>query len=252
MHGGMGAALMSTPERVRDILTMLKRNLPIPVTAKIRLHDNLHDTMDFVAMLKSCGINALAVHGRRITQRSSEQARWNEIKSVVDAYQSEEFPIIANGDVKTHSDIQRIVNETGAAGVMIARGAASNVSIFQDFRDAKQAPLLYDIRREFAELSLQYSNNIGKVKWTLSGMIKADSTSRKSKIEIETINKAKSLSEIVKVYTEEERVNLNLNVHNVAGINCIQNPDVNIKSKSKSSLQRKKNNKRRKLQSGDS
>ena len=208
LSGGMGAALLENPETVRDILQTLRRNISIPVTAKIRLHDDLRRTIEFVSMLKDCGVSAVAVHGRRVTQRSSEAARWEEIKTIVDAHQSlgnSFFPIIANGDVKVHADIKRIAEATGAAGVMIARGAY-DVSVFSDYdysKGATKRPLLYDLRRSFARMSLEYRNNVGKVKWTLSGMIKAEvGVGKKFKKEMECMSSSKTLQDIVKVYEE--------------------------------------------------
>ena len=68
-------------------------------------------------------MSAVAVHGRRVTQRSSEAARWEEIKTIVDAHQSfgnSFFPIIANGDVKVHADIKRMAEATGHAVESVA------------------------------------------------------------------------------------------------------------------------------------
>ena len=62
--GGMGAALLTQPDKVRDILTKLVSAVSIPVTAKIRLLPNMEDTLKLVDVIQETGIAALAVHGR--------------------------------------------------------------------------------------------------------------------------------------------------------------------------------------------
>ena len=64
LKGGMGAALLSQPEKVREILTSLVGSLNIPVTAKIRLLPALQDTLRLVDVIQDTGVAALAVHGR--------------------------------------------------------------------------------------------------------------------------------------------------------------------------------------------
>ena len=62
VQGGMGAALLSKPERVKDILGTLVRNLPgVPVTCKIRLLDSAHDTLQLARAIQETGVAALAV-----------------------------------------------------------------------------------------------------------------------------------------------------------------------------------------------
>ena len=73
VQGGMGAALLSKPEVVRDILITLVRNLPgVPVTCKIRLLDSPHETLQLARIIQDTGVAALAVHGRR----RSDRPRW--------------------------------------------------------------------------------------------------------------------------------------------------------------------------------
>ena len=64
LKGGMGAALLSHPDKVRDILTRLVESVKIPVTAKIRLLPDYEDTLHLVDVIQDTGVAALAVHGR--------------------------------------------------------------------------------------------------------------------------------------------------------------------------------------------
>ncbi|KAF0894309.1 hypothetical protein E2562_038279 [Oryza meyeriana var. granulata] len=66
LSGGMGAALLSKPELIHDILTTLRRNLDTTVTCKIRLLNARHDTVELARRIEKTGVPALAVHGRFI------------------------------------------------------------------------------------------------------------------------------------------------------------------------------------------
>lgn len=141
LSGGMGAALLTNPELIHDILTTLKRNLDIPVTCKIRLLKSSQDTVELARRIEKTGVSALAVHGRRVADRPRDPAKWSEIADIVAALS---IPVIANGDVFEYDDFQLIKNVTGAASVMVARGAMWNASIFR----SKGKLLWEDVKRE--------------------------------------------------------------------------------------------------------
>ncbi|CAN6450040.1 unnamed protein product [Victoria cruziana] len=110
VSGGMGAALLTKPELIHDILTTLKRNLDIPVTCKIRLLKTSKDTVELARRIEKTGVAALAVHGRRVADRPRDAAKWDEIAEIVQALS---VPVIANGDVFEYEDFERIRAETG-------------------------------------------------------------------------------------------------------------------------------------------
>lgn len=92
ISGGMGAALLTQPEKVKDILTRLVENLSIPVTCKIRLLPTLEDTISLCKLIESCGVAALAVHGRTKTERPQHPNNNAAIRSIV---QELKLPVIA-------------------------------------------------------------------------------------------------------------------------------------------------------------
>ena len=110
--GGMGAALLDKPELIYDILTTLKRNLPIPVTAKIRLLPSEADTLQLVKMIESTGVSAITVHARTRYMRKEEPAIWERIKLLNETPFS--IPLIHNGDIYTREDIVRCKEQTGS------------------------------------------------------------------------------------------------------------------------------------------
>ncbi|KAI3869949.1 hypothetical protein MKW98_002838 [Papaver atlanticum] len=164
ISGGMGAALLSKPELIHDILTTLKRNLNTPVTCKIRLLKSPHDTVELARRIEKTGVSALAVHGRKVEDRPRDPARWNEITDVVAALS---IPVIVNGDVFEYEDFQRIKEATGASSVMVARGALWNASIF-----SPEGKLPWEeVKREYVRKSFIWDNCIKSTKHTLREMI---------------------------------------------------------------------------------
>ena len=137
LQGGMGSALLTQPERVRDILTTLRRNLPasLPVTCKIRLLDDARETETLARIIESCGVAALAVHARRKQDRPRFWAQWDRFRLLRDALPAS-LPIVLNGDVFTPADVPRALAASGADALMLARGALWNPSIFGTARGA--------------------------------------------------------------------------------------------------------------------
>ena len=125
VSGGMGAALLEKPEVVVDILKTLKRNLPVPVTAKIRLLPDAKDTLDLVKIIEATGVHAIAVHGRTRDMRKEVPAKWEEIKAIVDGANLS-IPLILNGDVFQHSDIEKARQATGTLFSSSARLELAN------------------------------------------------------------------------------------------------------------------------------
>ena len=64
LKGGMGAALLSQPEKIRKILTGLVAVAKIPVTCKMRCLPNEADTLALAKVMESAGCAMLVVHGR--------------------------------------------------------------------------------------------------------------------------------------------------------------------------------------------
>jgi nifR3 family TIM-barrel protein len=106
---------------------------PLPVTVKIRSgwDEASRDPVGIALCCEGAGARALTLHPRTRAQLYSGEARWDEIARVVHALA---IPVIGNGDVHTAEDVLRMREETGCAGVMIARGSFGNPWIFAEAR----------------------------------------------------------------------------------------------------------------------
>lgn len=130
VRNGEGSALMKNPKLVEEILSSMVRTLKKPVTVKIRkgFDDTCVNAVEIAKIAESCGVAAIAVHGRTREQYYSGKADWNIIRQVKEAVK---IPVIGNGDVFSPQDAKRLVEETGCDGIMVARGAKGNPWIFK-------------------------------------------------------------------------------------------------------------------------
>lgn len=73
VKGGMGVALAANVENAKSILSALVKAVKLPVTCKIRIKKTAEETIDLVRELESCGIKAIAIHGRTKNERPQHQ-----------------------------------------------------------------------------------------------------------------------------------------------------------------------------------
>ncbi|KAG0207222.1 tRNA-dihydrouridine(20) synthase [NAD(P)+]-like [Mortierella sp. GBA30] len=195
VHGGMGAALMEEPEKLCGILRKLVEHSGLPVTCKIRIFPDRERTLKLVKMIEATGIVALAVHCRYRDERPREPGHWDRFKEIVEAVS---IPVIANGDVTEYGDMARVRELSGVTGVMIARGAQTNVSVF---RKEGRLPTL-DIVREYIRKCMATRNLHSNTKYVLMQMFAEDTRSSYYR----PLCDAKSFRTVCKVFEMEQEL----------------------------------------------
>lgn len=131
VNNGEGSALMKNPKLVEEILTKLVKASSKPVTVKFRkgFNDENVNAVEIAKIAESCGVAAVAVHGRTREQYYSGKADWDIIAAVKDAVK---IPVIGNGDVTSPELAKEMLEKTGCDGVMIGRAAQGNPWIFRE------------------------------------------------------------------------------------------------------------------------
>ena len=126
-----GSALLADEDLVREILQAVVQAVEVPVTLKIRTGPNpeRRNGPVIAEIAAESGIAALAVHGRTRADKFMGQAEYQTIRAICQAV---DIPVFANGDILHPSEAKQILDETGADGLMIGRGAQGNPWIFRE------------------------------------------------------------------------------------------------------------------------
>jgi len=107
----------------------------VPVTMKTRkgLDDDHLTYLDAGRIAEEAGCAAIALHGRTVAQAYSGAADWDAIARLVDHV---DIPVLGNGDIWEAADAVRMVDQTGAAGVVVGRGCLGRPWLFRDLAAA--------------------------------------------------------------------------------------------------------------------
>ena len=129
-NNGEGSALMEKPALAEKIVSECKKSGKA-ITCKIRtgIKDSDPLAVDFAKAIEQGGADMITIHGRSREKIYAGEVNYDIIAEVK---RSVKIPVIANGGIFTAKDAEVLMNETGADGVMIARGALENPWIFAD------------------------------------------------------------------------------------------------------------------------
>lgn len=128
---GAGSKLMEQPDSVRQVIAEARKRTDLPLTAKIRLGEELDEVKlrDFCLMLEGEGIDLLSVHARLRDEPFGRKPRWEWVGKVKSWLA---VPVVANGGIFSVEDAGKCLAASGADGLMIGRGAAIRPWLFNE------------------------------------------------------------------------------------------------------------------------
>jgi tRNA-dihydrouridine synthase B len=126
-----GSALLENEALVQRIVRAVVSAVPVPVTLKIRTGPRpaWRNAARIGRIAESEGVQCLAIHGRT---RACGFGGSAEYQTIGEVKASIRIPVVANGDIRTPEDARRVLERTGADGVMIGRAAQGKPWLFRE------------------------------------------------------------------------------------------------------------------------
>jgi tRNA-dihydrouridine synthase B len=128
-----GSSLLTDlPKMAETIRTIKKYSTKEYTSVKMRLGFNEKNHVEQAKLCEDNGADFIAVHGRTRAGRYKAAVDYDALKEVVEAVN---IPVLVNGDINTPQKAKWVLEHTGAAGVMVGRGAVGKPWIFQLMKD---------------------------------------------------------------------------------------------------------------------
>lgn len=139
-----GSALMREPDLGAEIVAAIAAATPLPVSVKMRAGWDAINAPAVAQRMEQAGATLLTIHGRTRMQRFTGLA---SLEAIALTRQAVSIPVIGNGDIRDVAAAQRMLAETGVAGVMVGRGAEGNPWLFAELRRVLKGERIPDLGR---------------------------------------------------------------------------------------------------------
>jgi tRNA-dihydrouridine synthase len=151
--GLTGGGMLRRPADLEEIIPALRDAVRGTFSVKLRAgYDDHEQVLSLLPIFESAGVDFLVLHPRTVVQEYDGAADHSVTARVV---KSTRLPVIANGDIRSVADGRRVLEETGAAGLMLGRGAIADPLLFQRLRGKANPEPAVDERRKEIPLYLQ-------------------------------------------------------------------------------------------------
>lgn len=138
MGGGLtGGGMLRRPDNLAEVIPALREVISGSFSVKIRTgYDDPDQILTLLPLFESSGVDFLVLHPRTVVQKYDGVADHGVTARVV---RGTRLPVIANGDIRSAADGGRVLGETGAAGLMLGRGAIADPALFRRLRGVVNA-----------------------------------------------------------------------------------------------------------------
>jgi len=175
-----GGRLLQRPDIIAALVPALRKVIGGSFSVKLRAGYDDHQTVfELLPVFEAAGIDFLILHPRTVLQNYTGSADHRVTQEVVSRTR---LPVIANGDIRTASEARRVLELTGAAGLMLGRGAVADPLLFARIRgEAPGLPneqerlqllqrFMLDVVREYSLLFCGEKQILTKIKGVLTAM----------------------------------------------------------------------------------
>jgi len=130
--GLTGGGMLKRPELLEEIIPALREAIHGSFSIKLRAgYEDPQQVFSLLPLFEAARVDFLVLHPRTVRQAYNGLADHGITKEVV---QRTGIPVIANGDIRSSAGGLRVLNETGAAGLMLGRGGIGEPMLFQRLR----------------------------------------------------------------------------------------------------------------------
>lgn len=201
--GGMGAALLRTPDKLCAILEALVKSITpefgIGISVKIRILETAAETEVLVRRLCATGITGLTVHCRTTPMRPRERAVRHQLRMIAGVCCEHGVACLINGDVETRDQGLELAAEYAADGAMVATAAEKNPSCFRSEADGGTLPWR-PVVEQYVKTAMDVRNRFGNTKYLLAQMVPGKESLH------QPLNQCKSYADICKALGLEHLV----------------------------------------------
>lgn len=158
--GATGGAMLQHPEMLDEIIFALREAVSGSFSIKLRAgYDDPEQIFSLLPLFARAEIDFLVLHPRTVVEKYSGSADHGITARVI---RETTLPVIANGDIRSAAEGLRILETTGAAGLMLGRGAIADPLLFERLRnrntkDPAETETTDMLHRYLHDLLIRYS-----------------------------------------------------------------------------------------------
>ncbi len=192
MESGGGSAMLAYPQKIREAVVEMRKNTDKPVSVKIRIKNNLEQTIDLCKEIIKAEADFIVVHARTPKQGYGGRADWELIRSLKSEI---DIPVIGNGDIESKGQGEDYVRREYCDSFMVGRAAMSNPLLFEDKKPETDEEKL-SLLREYVGVFQEFEEEPKLKHVKLKALSFATGVKNASRIR-NKISRAKKIEEII-------------------------------------------------------